>query len=283
MSREGLTINTKGGNNFDNNYPRDYGATSSSTASNFASFSPTEFISLSDSIGSNIVAVKSSWQLLEKANKTIGTNKDNQSVRDKVHAVQTTTNQKITTTTKDLHRLSQIVRHGDNIQKLQVERLTADFKYVVEIYSKSQQVIAAKMKQILLVGIYPSDNNYDSQSSMTNNENTEKLIQQQRQMQFEEDMLLEREQRIRQIEADVLDVNEIMKDLSNLVQTQAETIDTIENTIDHAVGNVESGRSELEKAAEYHAKYRRKVLILLAIAVIIGIIVTLIIVSQLKS
>lgn len=48
-------------------------------------------------------------------------------------------------------------------------------------------------------------------------------------------------------------------------------------------GDVESGRSELLKAAEYQAKYRRKVGILLLIAVIIGLIVTGLVVSQLKS
>lgn len=60
-------------------------------------------------------------------------------------------------------------------------------------------------------------------------------------------------------------------------------LDTIEGGIDHAAGEVEAGTSELIKAAQSQAKYRRKVLILLAIAVIIGLIVTGIIVSQLKS
>lgn len=59
--------------------------------------------------------------------------------------------------------------------------------------------------------------------------------------------------------------------------------DTIESRIDHATGNVEEGTSELMKAAQSQAKYRKKVLFLLVIAVIIGLIVTGIIVSQLKS
>lgn len=59
--------------------------------------------------------------------------------------------------------------------------------------------------------------------------------------------------------------------------------DTIESSIDHTTNNIESGTTELMKAAQSQAKYRRKVLILLVIAVIIGLIVTGIIVSQLKS
>lgn len=60
-------------------------------------------------------------------------------------------------------------------------------------------------------------------------------------------------------------------------------LDTIESGIDHASGNVEAGASELLKAAQSQSKYRRKILILLVIAVIIGLIVTGIIVSKLKS
>lgn len=59
--------------------------------------------------------------------------------------------------------------------------------------------------------------------------------------------------------------------------------DTIEGSIDHTVGNIEAGTSELIKAAELQARYRRKVAILLIIAVIIGLIVTGLVVSQLKS
>lgn len=55
-----------------------------------------------------------------------------------------------------------------------------------------------------------------------------RLLQAQRQIQneqeFERDMLLEREARVKQIEADVLDVNQIMRELSALVHTQGEAI-----------------------------------------------------------
>lgn len=63
----------------------------------------------------------------------------------------------------------------------------------------------------------------------------------------------------------------------------SDSTDTIENSIDHAAGDVEAGTSELVKAAEYQAKYRRKVAILLIIAIIIGLIVTGLVVAQLRS
>lgn len=56
------------------------------------------------------------------------------------HDIQTGTNQRISTTSKDLQRLTVVVRRGDKQQKLQVEKLTSDFTHVVQMYSKSQQV-----------------------------------------------------------------------------------------------------------------------------------------------
>lgn len=245
---------------------------------------------MSESIAANTIFVKQSWQFLEKANRTIGTAKDNQTLRDKVHDMQAGTNQRIATTSKDLQRLTVVVRRGDKQQKLQVEKLTSDFTHVVQMYSKSQQVIAAKMKQVFLVNASQQDDlNRDSFSGDGGGgSQQDQLLARQQQavaqsLQFEQDMLLEREQRFRQIEADVLDVNQIMKELSSITNQQAEVIDTIENTIEHTVSNVESGATELAKAAEYQNRYRRKVLILLIIAIVLGVIVTGIIVSKLKS
>lgn len=58
---------------------------------------------------------------------------------------------------------------------------------------------------------------------------------------------------------------------------------TIEDGIGESAAEIENAATLLKNAAASQAKYRRKVLILLAIAVIIGLIVTGIIVSQLKS
>lgn len=66
---------------------RDYGATGSSGSApsaipdvNFA-FSPTEYMSLSENIAQSSKIVKSSTQLLKRANKQIGSKADNATMR----------------------------------------------------------------------------------------------------------------------------------------------------------------------------------------------------------
>lgn len=57
----------------------------------------------------------------------------------------------------------------------------------------------------------------------------------------------------------------------------------IEGNISQATGHVEQGLSELEKAQRQQAKYRRRVLTLVLIAVIIGLILSGILVASLKA
>lgn len=70
---------------------RDYGSTSNNIGGaaaipdiNFAGFSPTEFISLSENIAQNVTFVKNSWQALERLLKRIGTSRDSMESREKV-------------------------------------------------------------------------------------------------------------------------------------------------------------------------------------------------------
>ena len=61
-----------------------YGSTDQRTDVPDVGFSPTELYSLSENITTSIYTVNTSYRVLDRANKHIGTNKDNQGLRDKV-------------------------------------------------------------------------------------------------------------------------------------------------------------------------------------------------------
>ncbi|GIX97605.1 syntaxin-12 [Caerostris extrusa] len=107
---------------------------------------------------------------------------------------------------------------------------------------------------------------------------TERMQQYQIQEELEfEQVIFEREQRIRQIESDMLDVNKVFLDLAAMVREQGDVIGTIEENITSAAYNVEGGTEQLIKARNYQKAYRKKlcclVLILVVVAVVIAIIV----------
>jgi len=59
-------------------------------------------------------------------------------------------------------------------------------------------------------------------------------------------------------------------------------LDTIDNHIENIHGNVELGAQELEKGSNYQSKFRRKVYILLLLAIIVAIVLTVILVIKLS-
>ncbi|EDO44588.1 predicted protein, partial [Nematostella vectensis] len=64
----------------------------------------------------------------------------------------------------------------------------------------------------------------------------------------------ERERAIRQLEADIVGVNEIFRDLGNMIHEQGEVIDSIEANVETAAVHVETANVQLDKARGYQVK-----------------------------
>ncbi|GJQ78807.1 putative glycosyltransferase like family [Trypoxylus dichotomus] len=242
----------------------------------FAGTSSNEFNSLCDNIVTNIYTINSSWKTLDSALKAIGTPRDNKGLRDTIHVTQLSANQLVPVTTNYLQKLNRIVRKGEKQQKLQVEKLTDNFKEALANYSSLQKQIADKMKANLLT----SPIEYEP---MAEDPEYQKQAQLSRELAFEKDMLLDREITIRKIEADILDVNEIMRELSALIHNQEELVDSIENNIDTTAAHVEDGTSELQKASQYQQRYRKRLCYLALIGTVILVILIIILVVELKK
>lgn len=83
------------------------------------------------------------------------------------------------------------------------------------------------MKGILLINAPQQDDiNSDVNNSSTDTDYLfhQKQKQMQQSLQHEQSMLKERQQRVRQIEEDVLDVNQIMRELATLINQQTEAV-----------------------------------------------------------
>lgn len=92
------------------------------------------------------------------------------------------------------------------------------------------------MKSILPYSAWEPDDNSDRKNLLEQvAEERHRKYQELKQVEFEQEMLVEREQRIRQIESDMIDVNQIMKELSAMVQEQGEHIS---KTLSCSVPNV---------------------------------------------
>lgn len=83
------------------------------------------------------------------------------------------------------------------------------------------QQVAEKMKANLLT-VAQIENEDPSQEA-----DVQQQAQLARELAFEQEMMLDRETRIREIEGDILDINQIMRELGSLVHQQGETIGSL--------------------------------------------------------
>lgn len=87
-------------------------------------------------------------------------------------------------------------------------------------------------------------------------------------VEFNEGMIQERNEEIEQIYKDVLDINEIFKDLNKLVLEQEEPICQVETNIVSSVKTTENGVNLLKQAESYQSKWfsKKNKFILMSIA-----------------
>lgn len=265
---------------------------------------------LCDNISSSLFSINTATGTLERASKQLGTQADTDAFREKLHMTQQNANLTINSTSDALKELSALVAHGDKQQKLQSSRFCSEFQEVLKRYSTLQKQVATRQKYTMNVrpgSRKPSGGGgdqtggwLDGQRPRGGDEATSLLAdvdspqsptspqQQQQQQQWKEDldyeqaMLVERDRRVRQIEADMLDCNQIFKDLASMVHAQGEVIDTIEGNIEGAQQNTAQGVEQLRSAANYQRKYRQKTCILLVLVVVVAAVVALVIYFSIK-
>jgi hypothetical protein len=278
---------------------RTYGSTAGASdnygvgfAGTTSSFDAPHFYRLCDNITSNVFAITKHGVTLEKTLKTIGSANDSKTVRESVHILQITANQTIAETAADLKQLNASLQRvpptGGKEERMRANRLTSDFQKAVERYTDLQKQIVAKMKTTMLPSPMSRSASLteteDQDESLVAAENQRQAqLQLQEQLEFEQGMLIEREERIRQIESDILDVNSIMRELGTMVHEQGEAIETIEDNIGVAHTQVDVGRQELEKAAAYQRTYRKRLFCLLGTGAVVLIVVVIVLITQLKN
>lgn len=146
---------------------------------------------------------------------------------------------------------------------MQRDRLTSDFSDVLRNFQVIQRTAAQKEKESVLRARAASHTKQeDGPSALIDLDGTLSYQQHQRpqqqtqsQIQMEEEVdveeLREREKSIRKIESDIVDVNQIFKDLATMVHAQGEVIDSIEANVESATIQVSEGASQIAKAREY--------------------------------
>ena len=139
--------------------------------------------------------------------------------------------------------------------KLQRERLQADFTRALDNFQRAQRSAAQKEKE----AIKKYKNTAGGQTDLIDIEaaggggggRTQMMLQEEQQ---NLEHLIERERAVTQLEADIMDVNQIFKDLAAMVHDQGELVDSIEANVETSSIRVSEGTEQLRQAERYQVR-----------------------------
>ncbi|XP_070333011.1 t-SNARE domain-containing protein 1 isoform X8 [Odocoileus virginianus] len=223
---------------------------------------PSDLQELFQEASANIVQISSSVTSLEQSLRSLGTPGDTQELRDSLHTLQQDTNRTIAASASTLKQTAELLRGCPQQERLQLDRLKTQLSDAVQRYGVVQKKIAEKSRALLptaqrggkqqspqaAFAELADDKIFNGGDGVWPGHEQALLPEI-----TEEDLeaIRLREEAILQIESDLLDVNQIIKDLACMVSEQGEAIDSIEAGLEAASSHTEVA-SELLAGASRH-------------------------------
>ncbi|CAF0912173.1 unnamed protein product [Rotaria sp. Silwood1] len=243
-----------------------------------------DFQRLCNTISANLAKINSHTSDLETLVKKLGTPEDSEPLRERYLRLQNETKLLMQETNHILQQLQSIPLASEADQKRRknlAETLPKQYLAILNRFQETQRAGARKEKESLeraravtyrQQSIHESNNTDTSEPSNTQ-------LQQQSILPMEQEVdlrgLRERDEQLRQIETNIVEVNELFKDVAQIVHSHGGIIDSIGEHIADAETHVESGNQKLTKAVSYQTSARRKKIILITILIIVLVILAL--------
>ena len=252
-------------------------------------------------IRSDIFAISGNVTVIRKLISDFGTNRDTHEMRERINNLQTSTQDLIRSTTQHFKALTQLTAESTSptlipldvssstgagstgnikMQKLEQQKLKRDFQQIVDTFQqlqrqsmeKSREYVAkarTKTHQLESHGGNDGDKDSDNEESAgllkQEQKRQQELLRLDNEIEFNENIIIEREMAIREIETSVHEVNEIFRDLGSLVTEQQGMIDNIESNIENTAMRTGDAHIELQSANRHQAKAKNRLCWILGI------------------
>ncbi|KAK8268509.1 hypothetical protein V6Z12_D11G070200 [Gossypium hirsutum] len=230
------------------------GGARSSSSSYMASKSP------SQAVAAGIFQINTAVAAFRRLVDAIGTAKDTSDHRLKLHNTRQRILQLVKETSAKLKALTE-PDHDPTVnpsKKVEDAKLARDFQNTLQEFQKVQQ-LASERESTYSPAPPPPSLPATSGSDESLPQEKQRLLMEQRRQEvilldneigFNEAMIDEREQGIREVEEQIGQVNEIFKDLAVLVHEQGVVIDDISSNIDASSVSTTQARGQLAKASK---------------------------------
>ncbi|CAI5770119.1 syntaxin-7 [Podarcis lilfordi] len=236
-------------------------------------------------ITSNIQKITQCTAEIQRVLNQLGTPQDTHELRQQLQQKQQYTNQLAKETDKYIKEFGSLPSISEQRQrKIQKDRLVNEFTTALTNFQRVQRQAAEKEREFVarvrassrVSGGAPEESYKEGTLVSWDSQPQTQILEEEI---TEDDLRLieERESAIRQLEADILDINEIFKDLGMMIHEQGDVIDSIEANVETAEVHVQQANQQLSRAADYQRKSRKKlcilILVLVAGATILGLII----------
>ncbi|XP_050656966.1 t-SNARE domain-containing protein 1 isoform X2 [Macaca thibetana thibetana] len=197
---------------------------------------PRDLQELFQETSANVFRINSSVTSLERSLQSLGTPSDTQELRDSLHTAQQETNKTIAASATTVKQMAELLRSSCPQERPQLDRLKTQLSDAIQRYGVVQKKIAEKSRALLPMAQRGSKQQ-SPQAQFAELADDEKIFNGSDNMwQGQEQALLPditeedleairlREEAILQMESNLLDVNQIIKDLASMVSEQGEAV-----------------------------------------------------------
>ncbi|KAI8839516.1 t-SNARE [Chytriomyces cf. hyalinus JEL632] len=168
--------------------------------------------------------------------------------------------------------------------KMAQQKLQKDFESVLSRFQDVSKLAAKKSREYVQKARNYQQQHAHGHDDHDENENAPLLQQQQLQdqealdaeVEYNESLILEREQDLQNIERNIVEVNEIFRDLGTIVGEQQFVLDHIESNVGSVAVNMEGATGELRIAAERQKAAQSRMCCLYTILGTVGVVVILV-------
>lgn len=218
---------------------------------------------------------------LDDAVKLIGTPRDNHALRARVRNGVDEAQVQMHELAAQVKRVSAVDLSGAAKQRYSAQRQKLiedfvrsgnDFKRVSQLAAEREKapIPEAVLRQARAAGAGADE---QERQALLEAERREQAAQLESQRAYIDGVNLEREEEVRQLEANVTQVNEMFHDLAQIIREQDVLIDNIDSNVSRALDDVEEGEKNIDKAVSYQKKGRSKMCCILVTAIILLLVV----------
>ncbi|GLT57791.1 hypothetical protein SLA2020_307400 [Shorea laevis] len=245
----------------------------------------------SQSVAAGIFRIRTAVLAFDRLVGSLGTPKDTVELRDKLHKTRLHITQLVKDTSAKLKQATEADQHTEvsPLRKIADAKLAKDFQSALKDFQKTQRLAAEKetaYSPLVPKEVLPSTYGaHEMEITSSRSAERQSFLESKRQdvvfveneITFNEAIIEEREQGIKEIQQQMSEVNEIFKDLAVLVHEQGAMIDDISSNVESSHAATAQGTSQLEKASKMQrANSSMTCLLLVIFGVILLIVITVI-------